>query len=253
LESSLWKELFESLTEEEKEFLKKMGHSKTRKVRAPPSKGLEWKDLPPVFSGELLREILISYPPNGISEQTAKVGDYYWHHERKVRALKLETEEEVTLPETWVLYEVILPEPEKYKERNERIHKKYLNTYRNYLNQLNPMNRKIARKLFLGSLTEKTWPEVPFPNGKYETERWKPKVFSNGRWLPASPKDIRNWKNIPKERKRVDFKKGIIPDLPHEREGIFENTGYEWTSRLVLKDFGEGPILVREYKKLRKF
>jgi len=252
LESSLWKELFESLTEEEKEFLKKMGHSKTRKVRAPPSKGLEWKDLPPIFSGELLREILISYPPNGISEQTAKVGDYYWHHERKVRALKLETEEEVTLPETWVLYEVILPESEKVKERNERIHRKYLNIYRNYFNQLNFMNRRIAEKLLLGTLTEKTWPEVSFPNGKYETERWKPKVLSNGRWVPASPKDILNWKKIPRDKKRVDFKKGIIPDLPQEKERTSRNSQYEWTSGWVLKDFGEGPILVKEYKKLRK-
>lgn len=173
----------------------------------------------------------------------------------------IESEEEVIVKQGWKLWEIIQPKwTEEDQKRWDKQHFEATKPYHRYIEARekfvrakeaearkefkDPKERKRAEeeakqaredleetKRLLFGTRSKIWPQDRFPNGRYSTERWQPKVKAMARagvtkktkegkakvrwklkWIPASDHDCRNWYKIPENRRRVDYLVGVLPD-----------------------------------------
>lgn len=182
-----------------------------------------WDDLPPELDPSQYEDI------DFVSSKKAKVGDVYLEKAKNIKVrttARFTATKSVPLPNTGERttreVEVAIPEglereiKEGYKvwcviqpkwttqdqQRIDAIHAKYAAMYKN-----NPEYKGLYEQPRV-----RRWPQDPFPNGRYSTERWVPKVFDAGKWRKASDHECKNWESIPEDRKRVDYLLGVFPE-----------------------------------------
>lgn len=193
-------------------------------IEALKGKKVRWSDTPPLLDPRSLddQEIL----PNG---KNAKVGDTYLERATNIqvrRPVKFKAKKVIGLPNTgekvtrvdveipdevvgiikegYKVWTVIQPKWTKEDQaRVDKIHEKYTEIYK---------HREEYKKLY-EQPPIKRWPRDRFPNGQYYTERWIPRIYNEQtkEWQQASEKDCQGWDDIPDDKKRVDFLKGVLP------------------------------------------
>ena len=204
-------------------------------------KKIRWRDLPPLYDPEKYNPIEWDLDSDQ-AEQEAQIGQTYAKFTRNKKALVIT---QVTRREKTgkVTYEVI---PGSKMVRKKPIYKETV-TYEETVKTI-PFAIEVWSVL-------KPVPKLELlPNGKWFSERWRPKVYKiykddkwqigdpksgNGRWLLANANDFLNWSQIPEESKRIDFCEFIIQDEREDDELLAQHS-------LVLEE------LVKAFKKRKK-
>lgn len=215
-----WSLVTADLTSEEEAIL---AESKKKAIELASKEKSTWRDLPPILDpNSLLTQAILD---GLVDPDKAKPGDTYIRRARNVKAVRYtvkppqkheqleeENEEEIMLDKAWEVWIVLKPDVDnsELEKRKKAIHEKYVKIYRN-----NPEYR-----VFYEEYPSKPWPDHPFPNGKYYTERFVPKVWNEDvkRWVLASPLDCKRWREIPNDKKRIDYLWGILTDFEGEDE-----------------------------------
>ena len=176
-----------------------------------------WKDLPPLFDPEEHNPIEWDLDSDQ-AEQEAQIGQIYAKFNRNSRALIIK--QIIRRDKTGkVTYEVI---PGSKLVRKKPIYKETVTT------------EEIVKTIPFAIEVWEVLRPVPklelLPNGKWYTERWRPKVYKvktekgweidtpgsrKGKWVLADRHDFQHWDQIPDESKRIDFCLFVIQD---ERE-----------------------------------
>lgn len=216
----------EELDIEEVESFKHAGEMEGREDK---SEEIFW-DIPPLLDPEnIVTKVILEKVVK--DRNTAQIGDVYLERAQNIpvvapaqftasksvllpntgqhviRQVEVEIPDQMvtTLKQGYKVWIVLQPKwSQQDQERLDKIHQKYAAIYHN----------KEEYKCFYEQKPSSRWPKDRFPNGKYWTERWIPRIWNEekGKWLPADERDCQNWDSIPEDKKRVDFLYGVLPE-----------------------------------------
>ena len=166
------KNLQEMLTEEELEILRQIKPSFKKQKIRLRTRQVKWDDPPPVLDGN---DPTLDWDVDGDRAcQRAKHGQVYVEYKTNIKAKQIR------------------------KEGKEEVEEEVT----------------VQMGMMLWAVINPTNLER-FPNGSFIIpNRWIPRVWNEElqEWIIASDSDCENWKNIPPEKRRVDWCIGVLPD-----------------------------------------